>query len=72
MNSPEPHTVVPVKPIHVYVMAETQAGREAWLRRLLKAGCNYFVSYHDTRSRFALMASSGCAWVRPGTYYHDA
>ena len=43
---------------------------DAAIHQLARAGFNYFVPYHDTQSRYALMY--GVAnWVEPGNVYVD-
>jgi hypothetical protein len=49
-------------------MCESLLGQQGWIDRLRKRGYNYFVPYHDTRSRYALIASVAF-WVNPGSIY---
>lgn len=54
--------------LHGYIMCDTPEGREAWVARLRKLGYNYFLRYHDLRSRFAL----SFAYVQPAPDSHLA
>lgn len=39
------------------ICCDTPEGNAAWRKRLEKLGFNYFVSFHEKRSRWALMFS---------------
>ncbi len=39
------------------ICCDTPEGNAAWRERLKKLGFNYFVSFHEVRSRWALMFS---------------